>query len=89
MATETSLSKLQNRVIKLKKENNRLRELLNEQIEENEILDDKIKNLEKSMDEKVAKAVEKFAADLIKENAKLKEENVRMRRILGHDGNNI
>ena len=88
MAVETSLSKLQKQVNKLEKDNDRLRELLNNQKEKNRVLNKKIKNLEKLMEEKVAKAVAEFATDLIKENEKLKEENERMRRILNHDSNN-
>ena len=88
MASEISLGKLQNQVIQLEKDNNRLRELLNNQKEKNIALNQKLKNFEKTMEDKISKAVSEFAADLIKENEKLKEENERMRRILNHDSNN-
>ena len=88
MAVETSLSKLQNQVIQLEKDNNRLRELLDNQKKQNKALKYKIKNLEKTIEDKVSKAVAEYAANLIKENEKLKEENEKMRRILNHDSNN-
>ena len=88
MAIETSLSKLQNQVDKLQKENTKLRDLLNAQKEKNKNLQKQIKYMEKTMEEKITKAIEKFSYELIKENEMLKKENEHLKQILNHDSNN-
>lgn len=88
MAVETSLSKLQNQVDKLKKENTKLRDLLNIQKEKNRNLQKQIKYMEKNMEDKISKAIKEFTANLISENVKLKSENEHLKRILNHDSNN-
>lgn len=88
MAVETSLSKLQNQVDKLQKENTKLKDLLDIQKEKNVSLQSQIRYIEKNMKEKISKAIEEFAAKLIDENKKLREENEHLKRILNHDSNN-
>ena len=88
MAIETSLSKLQNQVDKLQKENTKLRDLLNAQKGKNKNLQKQIKYMEKTMEEKITKAIEKFSYELIKENEMLKKENEHLKQILNHDSNN-
>ena len=53
MAIETSLSKLQNQVDKLQKENTKLRDLLNAQKGKNKNLQKQIKYMEKTMEENI------------------------------------
>lgn len=86
--SETSLSKLQNKVTKLEKENLKLREFLANQKEKNVALQKQIKYMESNIDKKVKIAVKEIVSDLLKENAKLKEENEHLKRILNHDSNN-
>ena len=88
MTTETSLSKLQKEVNKLEKENLKLRELLDNQKKKNEYLRIKLKNFEKDMENKIAKAVAESMKEILIENQKLKEENEKLKRILNHDSNN-
>jgi transposase len=88
MAVETSLSKLQNELIKLEKENLKLRDSLAVQKEKKNSLQKSLKNIEKNLESKIDKAVKKKFNDLLLENEKLKEENEKLKRILNHDSNN-
>lgn len=88
MKLETSLSKLQNQVIKLEKENLKLKDTIVEQKRQNDLLKDKIKYLEKVMEEKITKAITKEVNDILVENEKLKKENEHLKRILNHNSSN-
>ena len=88
MAVETSLSRLQNQVDKLQKENVKLRDLLAHQKENNKSLRDQIKYLEKTMETKIEKAIKEFTTKILEENEVLKKENEQLKRILNHDSNN-
>lgn len=88
MAIEKSISKLQNQVDKLEKDNIRLRDLLAVQKEKNKMLQKQIKYIEKVMEDKIKKAVIEATKDIIEENIKLKEENAKLKSILNNDSNN-
>lgn len=88
MTTETSLSKLQNQVIKLEKENLKLKDALALQKENNVALRKNLKYYQKNIDERISKAISETLKDVLLENQKLKEENEHLRRILNHNSNN-
>lgn len=73
MAVETSLSRLQNQVDKLQKENVKLRDLMAHQKENNKSLRDQIKYLEKTMETKIEKAIKEFTTKILEENKVLKK----------------
>ena len=88
MLAETSLSRLQNQVDKLQKENLKLRDLLDHQKENNRNLKNQIKHLQKTMEVKIENAIKEFTMKLLEENESLKKENEQLKRILNHDSNN-
>ena len=88
MAVETSLAKLQKQVDKLQKENLKLRELLQHQKDNNDSLKSKLRYFEKTMEDKIKKAVMDITSDIMKENEQLKLENVNLKKILNNDNNN-
>ena len=88
MAAETTLSRLQKQVDKLQKENFKLRELLSHQKDNNESLYKKLKYFEKTMEDKIQKAVMDITLDIMKENEELKKENANLKKILNMDSSN-
>lgn len=85
---ETSLARLQKQVHNLQKENIRLHDLLEVQREKNKALNNKIRLFEKNMEERIKKAVDDLVKDVLKENEKLKTENISLKKILNNDSNN-
>ncbi len=89
---ENSLSKLQNRVNQLEKENLRLRETNQKLSQDNYLLKKKIKQLEDNFDNIIEKKVNEITNKLYKqiiiENEQLKEENNKLKRILNNTSDN-
>ena len=89
---ENSLSKLQNRVNQLEKENLRLRETNQKFSQENYQLKKKIKQLEDNIDNIIETKVKEITNNLYKqiivENELLKEENNKLKRILNNTSDN-
>jgi hypothetical protein len=85
---ETSLSKLQNQVIKLEKENSRLREANERFSKENYNLKRTIEKIENEMEQKIRDVINKELSNLMLENEQLKAENEKLKRILNHDSDN-
>lgn len=88
MSKEKSLSKLQNEVIKLEKDNLRLRDLLEDQKAKNKSLQVSYNNFQKEIEKKIEKAIKNALKDILIENEKLKEENEHLKRIINHNSNN-
>lgn len=89
---ENSLSKLQNRVNQLEKENLRLRETNQKFSQDNYQLKKKIRQLEDNIDSIIETKVKEITNNLYKqiiiENEQLKEENNKLKRILNNTSDN-
>ena len=85
---ETILSKLQNQVIKLEKDNLKLRDLLAQQKDKNKQLQKSYDYLKKNIESKIEKVIEEKLKELTIENEKLKEENEKLKRLLNHNSDN-
>ena len=78
----TSLAKLQKDYDVLYKKHVKLKDYLEERREKYRILQMNYSYLEKTIEEKVKRAVEEFKDNLIKENEELREENVKLKNML-------
>ena len=85
---QTSLSRLQNLIIKLEKENVKLRDLLNERKEKQENAENQLYYYKKNIETIVKNAVNKAVEQLINENQQLKLENQRLKSILNNSSEN-
>lgn len=86
--TETSLSKLQNKVTKLEKDNMRLRDLLAERKEKQTLVENELKYYKDNLEKIVAAAVNKATKPLIEEIEKLKKENAKLKGMLNNTSEN-
>lgn len=92
---ETSLSKLQNKIISQEKTIIRLRDALEDQKINNKSLKKKINYIENNMEKRIKQEIANFCAELIEQNRKLEEENIKLkedlakiRKVLNNDSNN-
>ena len=86
--TETTLSKLQNKVDKQSEQIIKYKDAIAKLNEEKDNLKNSLKYYKDNIEKIVQKAVEKAVKEIALENAKLKEENERLKRILNQDSNN-
>ncbi len=85
---ETTLSRLQKICDKQEKQIIKLQDALQHQKEKNKAYREQIKYIEKTMEDKIKKAVMDITSDIIKENEQLKIENANLKKILNNDSNN-
>ena len=78
----TSLAKLEQENIKLNKDKFRLSNLLSERKYKYDILQKQYNYLERTIEEKIKRAVDEFKDTIIKENEELKAENMRLKNLL-------
>lgn len=85
---QTSLSKLQNKVTKLEKENLKLKDLLSERREKQTNVEKMLKYYQDNLNKIVADAVNKATKPLFEEIDKLKKENAKLKSILNNSSDN-
>lgn len=85
---ETSISKLQNQVIKLEKECTKLRDLLDERKEKQRAAEKSLKYYQNNLEKIVEEAVNKATTPLLEKIEKLEKENNHLKKVLNISSDN-